>query len=150
MRNCQFTAVKDRGQIDMEHFFPVLCTHILKETDIGDTGIVDQNVCSSKLFFYLFKPFFTAFYIAHISHIGQTGHLIALDFLLRLQKTFFAVHTAYGYIISLFCKFDCDCFPDATGCPGDQYCFSCHTQNHPFQILPYYIIFWQGKPCIPF
>ena len=135
----------------MEHFFPVLCTHILKETDIGDTGIVDQNVCSSKLFFLsLFKPFFTAFHIAHISHIGQTGHLIALDFLFASAKDVLCcAHSLWLHYIPFFCKLTAIAFPMPRDAPVTSTVFLAIRKTIlPNLTLLYHI--WQGKPCIPF
>ena len=129
--NCQLAAVKYRGKVYVQYFFPVLRRHILEQANVGDPGIVYQYIHTAKLLFDLFKHFLTAAYISHISGIGQAGCLIGFDFFFCLKQSVFIADTADRHIIALFRKFDCNGFPDSTGSSCYKYSFTRH-RNSPF------------------
>lgn len=108
----------------MENFIPVFTAHILKQSDVGNTGIIYQYIYTSKLFLYLCEQFFAAIHISHISHIGKTRYLIILNFFFCLHQAVFIADAADDYIIAFPGKFNGNGFSDTTGSAGHKYSFS--------------------------
>ena len=108
----------------MENFIPVFTAHILKQSDVGNTGIIYQYIYTSKLFLYLCEQFFAAIHIPHISHIGKTRYLIILNFFFCLHQAVFIADAADGYIIAFPGEFNGNGFSDTTGSAGHKYSFS--------------------------
>ena len=128
----------------MENFIPVFTAHILKQSDVIDTGIVDENIKGAVLFADQRKQFFTVFHFSHISEKGGTTDLIAGDLFLRLKKLALPMRAVDDDVISFFCKFYGDRLSDSAGSTRYKYYFFCHTNTLPFLKFDSSIISFSG------
>ena len=49
--NCGTAAVEDGRKIRSKNLIPVIVSHVSQKSEPGDTGIVDQNINATTLFF---------------------------------------------------------------------------------------------------
>lgn len=85
---------------------------------IGNSGIVYQYIQGAELFADLGKKIFTDGQIPNISQNSQAGNLVAFNFFFGLKQFGFSVGAVDYYIVSLFCKFYSNGFPDSPGSAG--------------------------------
>ena len=46
-------GIKYGGKIGLDHAGPLLVGHVLKKAHVGDAGVIDQDIGSSKFLLYL-------------------------------------------------------------------------------------------------
>ena len=126
MGNGELAGGKDRGEIGAYHVVPLLDRHILQQTDVGDPGIVDENVHTGKSGADFRIQLFYVRVIRDIADAGVHRNVTAVCQLrCQLLQRIPGAAAVENERTAFRCEGVCECATDAAGSACDQ-CGFCH------------------------
>lgn len=88
-RRHRFNTEENAVHVDSEDLFEVFLAGFFNEPNLGNTGIVDQDIDGFEMIFSRGNQMLKGFFIRHIGDYRDAVHIQVLDFCSRGGRSFF-------------------------------------------------------------